>query len=88
MIDSDTISIVIDRDELSHDLIQELKYGKKSVMRKLQKYTSNIYIWEFENLFKQGVLDDYKTGIYCLTNLAYYDDDIGLKFEIDEIYTV
>lgn len=88
MIDSDTISIVIDRDEFSYDLIQELKYGKKSVMRKLQKYTSNIYIWEFENLYKQGVLDDYKTGIYCLTNLAYYDNDIGLKFEIDEIYTV
>ena len=86
MIDSDTIAIVIDRDEYSHNLIQELKYGKKGVMRKLQKYTSSIYIWEFEELLKQGVLDDYKTGIYCLTNLDYYDDEIGLIFEIDKNY--
>jgi CRISPR-associated endonuclease/helicase Cas3 len=88
MIDSDTIAIVIERDEYSHDLIQELKYGKKNVMRKLQKYTSNIYIWEFEELLKQGVLDDYKTGIYCLTNLDYYDDEIGLVFEINKDYTI
>ena len=88
MIDSDTIAIVIDRDENSHELIQDLRYGKKSVMRKLQKYTSNIYIWEFEELYRQGVLDDYKTGIYCLTNKDYYDDEIGLIFENERIYSV
>jgi len=88
MIDSDTIAIVIDRDENSHSLIQELKYSKKSVIRKLQKYTSNVYIWEFEELYKQGVLDDYKTGIYCLTNLNYYDNEVGLIFEYNGIYSV
>lgn len=84
MIDSDTIAIVIDRDTESQKLIQEMRYGSKNAKRKLQKYTATVYVWEFEKLYEKGVLDDYDTGIFCLTNMNYYVCDIGLQIDYDE----
>lgn len=84
MIDSDTIAIVIDRDEESQKLIQDMKYGSKSAKRKLQKYTATVYVWEFEKLYEKGVLDDYDTGVFCLTNTNYYKCDVGLQIDYEE----
>lgn len=87
LIDSDTIAIVIEEDDISRNLIAKLKYAGKSVMRELQKYTATVYIWEFEELYKQGVLNDYGTGIYCLTNLNFYNKETGLQMEYSGDYT-
>ena len=81
LIDSKTISIIIPRDELSNKLIDEIKYTHIANTKRLQKYASTVYRYEFEDLLKQHVLDDYESGVYCLENLDYYDDEIGLKFE-------
>lgn len=86
LIDSETIAIVIDRDEESHKLIEEMRYGSINAKRKLQKYTATVYIWEFEQLYKNGVIDDYGTGVFCLTNMDYYTLDTGLQIENEKNY--
>lgn len=84
MIASNTISIVVPRDDISAALIDEMKITGKANSRKLQKYSCSVYRWEFDKLKEQGVIDDYNTGIYCLTNLDYYDDYTGIRFEGDD----
>lgn len=79
LIEDVTISIIIDQDEESQKLINELKNTKKTNMRKLQKYACIVYGKEFNELQKQGAVDDYGTGVWCLTNEDYYDSETGIK---------
>lgn len=81
MIDTDTVPIVVSRDKISQEMIESLKATKKGNARKFQKYALSVYRNEFEDLFNQGVLADFDSGIYCLTNMDYYDEDTGIKFE-------
>lgn len=74
-------SIVIDRDENSGILIQQLRNNGKAELRKLEKYTCTVYQNELSELISQNVIDDYDSGVYCLTNHDYYDEDIGIIFE-------
>jgi CRISPR-associated endonuclease/helicase Cas3 len=50
----------------------------------LQKYTCSVYPYELENLKKQGVVNDYDSGIWCLTNSDYYDNNTGVIFEASD----
>lgn len=82
-IKADTIGIVIDNGKINecHDLIDRLKSGDNSIKRALQKYTVSVYLYEFENILKTGIIDDFGTGVYVLTNTDYYKDDTGLIVE-------
>ncbi len=84
MIDTNTISIVVARDEKSGDMIEQLKITKKGNPRKLQKYALSVYKYEFDDLLKQGAVDDYGSGIYCLANTDYYEKETGIKFEAED----
>lgn len=85
IIPDETVGIVVKRDERSGKLIEDLKYRNTSAIRReLQKYTASVYRNEFKELFELGVLNDYGTGIYCLTNLNYYDEKIGILFEVND----
>jgi len=84
MIDTNTISIVVARDEKSRDMIEQLKITKKGNPRKLQKYALSVYKYEFDDLLKQGAVDDYGSGIYCLANTDYYEKETGIKFEAED----
>lgn len=81
LIDSKTISVIVPRDEFSYKLIEKIKYTHIADTKRLQKYASTVYRYEFEDLLKQHVLDDYGSGVFCLKNLDYYDDETGLQFE-------
>ena len=81
LIDSRTVSLVIPRDEKSRQMVADLKYKQIENERNLQNYTCSLYKNELDDLIKQNVVDDFGTGIYCLTNLDYYDEEIGLLFE-------
>lgn len=81
LIDSKTVSVVVARDKKSEELIEQLKYTKKCNSRKLQKYGCSVYNSEFDELLKQHVIDDFESGIYCLTNPDYYDAETGIRFE-------
>ena len=86
LIDSKTVSVVVVRDEKSRELIERLRYTKRVNTRMLQNYVCTIYQKELENLIKQHVVEDYGTGVYCLTNLDYYDEQIGILFEARDYF--
>lgn len=83
LIDSRTVSLVIPRDEQSRSLIESLKYtgARVGVSRKLQKYACAISPSELDELLRQHVVDDFGTGILCLTNEDYYNKETGIQFE-------
>ena len=81
LIPESTISIIINQDEESEKFINELRNTKKTNMRELQKYACTVYKKEFDELLKQGIVDDYGTGVWCLTNKDYYDNETGITVE-------
>lgn len=86
LIPSRTVSVVVARDEKSSGLVQSLRYTGAGAARKLQLYTCSVYRWELDDLLRQHVVEDYGTGIYCLTNLDYYEKDIGILFEAKDYW--
>ena len=86
LIDSRTVSLVIPRDEKSRRMVVDLKYKQTANERNLQNYTCSLYKNELDDLIKQNVVDDFGTGIYCLTNLDYYDEELGLLFEASDYF--
>lgn len=88
LIDSKTVSIVVPRDEMSQKMVDSLKYtsGSINLSRKLQKYTCSVYQKELEDLLSQHVVDSFGTGIWCLTNADYYDEEIGILFETRDYF--
>ena len=88
LIDSRTISLVIPRDEQSSSMIENLKYtgGRIDISRKLQKYACTISHSELDELFSQHVVDDFGTGILCLTNKDYYEKETGIQFEARDYF--
>lgn len=79
--DENAVSIIIPCDAYSMDCMEETERYGVSNLRKLQLYMASIKIWEFEELHKQGVLSDFGTGAYFLTNLDYYDEQRGILFQ-------
>ena len=86
LIDSKTVSVVVVRDEKSRELAEHLRYTKSVNTRMLQNYVCTIYQKELEDLIKQHAVEDYGTGVYCLTNLDYYDEQIGILFEARDYF--
>lgn len=86
IIENNTISVAVPRDENSAKLIDALRFGAKVSPRKLQKYCFSVKRYEFEKLATQGVINDFDSGIFCLTNHEYYDENLGVKFEGKDIY--
>lgn len=88
-IKTDTIGIVVDRFEDSHRLIERLKSGDLSISHKLQRYTVAIYPYQYDELYKLGIIKNY-SGVWVLENNDYYDEAMGLmvKTEHDKNYIV
>lgn len=88
LIDSDTVSLVVARNEFSGKIVDSLKYtgGGINNARKLQKYTCSVSRRELDDLLRQHVVDDFGTGIWCLTNLDYYDEKTGISFEAKDYF--
>ncbi|MCD7741298.1 MAG: CRISPR-associated helicase Cas3' [Ruminococcus sp.] len=86
-IKDDTIAVVIDNCEETHELLKSLEYGSMSAKRSLQRYSvalrtgkSNGYDNEFEIMLKSGLIAP-QEDLFVLTNNDYYKDDIGLVTE-------
>ena len=86
LIDSKTVSLVVPRDELSEKLVETMKFSHIGNGRALQNYTCTLYQSELEDLIRQHVAEDYGTGIFCLTNPDYYDENIGVLFEATDYF--
>ena len=78
---------ILNFNELTKEkLIENIKFTKTGNARKLQNYTCSLRQQELEDLIRQHVVDDYGTGIYCLTNMDYYDENKGVLFEASDYY--
>lgn len=88
LIDSKTIPVVVARDEQSRKIVDSLKYtgGSLGVVRRLQKYTCSVHQKELDSLVQQHVVDDFGTGVLCLTNTDYYDENTGIIFEARDYF--
>lgn len=86
-IKNQVIGIVIPHDE-NKDLIEQLRYGKLSVKRKLQQYSASVHIWELEEMIKEGIIEQLDCGVCILANTDYYKSDVGLTLENDVDYFV
>ena len=86
IIDSRTFSLVVPQDEYSRNLVEALRYTKAGNIRKFQKYCCTIQRWELEDLIRQHAVEDFGTGIYCLTNTDYYDRELGITFEAKDYF--
>ncbi|MCI8631893.1 MAG: CRISPR-associated helicase Cas3' [Lachnospiraceae bacterium] len=81
LIDSDAVSIVVERDDLSKRLVDAIKRQQYVNHRQLQKYTFSINEREFADLKEQGVINSFGSNIWCLMNRDYYEEDTGVQFE-------
>lgn len=86
LIEDSSVGIVVDRNSYSNELIEKLKNGDRSVIKELQKYTVPLKYFQSENCefnraYKLGIIDDFGTGVYILTNNRYYDEETGLDLE-------
>ena len=86
IIDALTASVAVELDEKSCELIQQLEHTGQCNVRELQKYTCSIKPWELDELIQQHVVEDYGSGIWCLTNQDYYDRETGIKFEGEDYF--
>jgi len=66
--------------EAGKDLIKILKAKgpERWLMRKLQRYTVNIFNHEFDALLKEGVIEEVQPNTYVLSGDSYYSQDLGL----------
>jgi CRISPR-associated endonuclease/helicase Cas3 len=65
------------------DLLKNSEIPIKKLLRKLQRYTINIYSDQFRNLQNRGSLKEIIPGIFALNNTVEYNNEIGLL--IDEM---
>lgn len=86
IVDSKTISVVAVRDEKSRKLMEQIRYTGFGNPRELQKYAFSVYPYEFDDLFRQHVLEDFGSGVWFLTNSDYYDEKLGVLFEAKDYF--
>ncbi|MCD7774434.1 MAG: CRISPR-associated helicase Cas3' [Clostridiales bacterium] len=86
LIDGKTVSLVVPRDEKSKTLIAALQAGQTVHTRQLQEYSASLYQRELDDLIRQGAVSDYGSGVFCLTNPDYYDENIGILFDARDYF--
>lgn len=81
-INEETIGIVINNCDKSEELVQRLKNKDYTAKRELQRHTVSLRRYEFEQALKLGIIDDFGTGVFMLTNNDYYSNETGLDMEM------
>ena len=81
LIDSQTVSVAVARNEESEKLLEQLRLTGQCSVRALQPYTFTVYQYELNQLMQQGVINDYGSGLFCLTSPQYYLPDLGVVLE-------
>ena len=85
LIDDSTVSVAVECNDESKELISQLRACSFTDHRKLRKYCFTVYKYELEKLTEQGAVKEYG-GIWCLENKDYYDPDMGISFEARDYY--
>ena len=81
IIDDRTAAIAVCRDAASRELYDTLRQTGRINNRKIRKYCCTVYLHEFEQLLQQRVVEDHGSGVFFLTDPAYYDGQLGIQIE-------
>ncbi len=82
-IKDETISVVIDNNDETADLLSQLKSGGKNIKRKLQRYSVSLRLnSEFSKALSLGIISETEDGIFVLANNEYYNSETG--FDLDK----
>ncbi|MCG8473851.1 MAG: CRISPR-associated helicase Cas3', partial [Desulfobacterales bacterium] len=78
-IDTDMVSVIVEKEDEAKRLIRQLEYGDEisGVLRKLQAYTVQVYRTELDMLFEGGV-EPVCDRFYVAREGIGYRDDVGL----------
>jgi CRISPR-associated endonuclease/helicase Cas3 len=64
-------------------LLKNSKISAKKLLRKLQRYTINMYNYQFEQMQRRGSLEEIYPGVFALNNTVEYSAETGLL--VDEM---
>lgn len=82
-IEQETIGVVIANNQYAQKQYEKLKLGDYSAKKRLQKYTVALRAnSEFNKAYSLGILDDFGTGVFVLTNESYYNPETGFDLDI------
>jgi CRISPR-associated endonuclease/helicase Cas3 len=81
--DKNQCTILVPYKEGEHliNLLKNSKIPEKKMLRKLQRYTINIYRNQFSELQRRGSIEEIIPGIFALNNKVEYSEEIGLLIE-------
>ncbi|HPG92007.1 MAG TPA: CRISPR-associated helicase Cas3' [Clostridia bacterium] len=78
-----TVDLIIKNEE-SEKILKQLEFAQTvTLKRKLQKYVISIYDYDLKKLLSNNSVSQTKDGIYCLEDRRYYDEKLGLIFDLE-----
>ncbi|MCQ2259730.1 MAG: CRISPR-associated helicase/endonuclease Cas3, partial [Bacteroidaceae bacterium] len=92
LIDDDTVAVVVNwQDSLS--LVEELKTDGPTytLMKKLSQYSVNLRRHDFDEMKKDGIVDEIVGGLYVSFGQNQYNEDVGLLTDnqwLEETYII
>lgn len=92
LIDDDTVAVVVNwQDSLS--LVEELKTDGPTytLMKKLSQYSVNLRRHDFDEMKKNGIIDEIIDGLYVTFGQNQYNEDVGLLTDnqwLEETYII
>lgn len=87
--DGGTVSIFVDYDEHAKkhlDMLRNVHEKKGWVLRKLQRYTVNIYQYEFQKMQGSGRVKEITPGFFAISGGGIYCDKLGLLLEDSQLH--
>ena len=81
-----TVSVVVPQNDECRHLLEILEYTGMGTIRKLQKYTCTLKLWEFNDLVRQHAVKEAGAGVWYLANMDYYDKNLGIVFEAKDYF--
>ncbi|WP_343208677.1 CRISPR-associated helicase Cas3' [Anaerolentibacter hominis] len=85
LIESNTRTVLIEKEETAAEIIRQLRLGLRSreLVRKAGQYSVNVYEQDYENLRAAGMLEELDEEVTLLRNLDDYSEEAGLKIEVN-----
>lgn len=80
IIDEDTMSVIIPWDDNCRKILDEVRCGNysRSLSRRLQPYTVQVYEDEYEKYVNSGLIEDIDGVFKVLKTMNFYSEDVGL----------
>ena len=85
LIEENTKQIFIGKEESSREVEERLRLGERTrpLLRKISRYSIQVYEGDFEKLRSAGYLEELDTEIALLRNHEKYMDDMGMEMDVE-----